>query len=164
MPKSGALAISDLPVTQLSQRHFGKWKTISALLFHCNRWLVWKGMKISYWERESNTHHKPDIQMCQFVEHTKLQGNRWDSIEAKVDITNRVLQLHNPETKYEYTPVMEARVCISFSKLFKIKTKPALFYKSRTLCFLTFLKQFCGVKIMETLPVKAACPGVLIPK
>lgn len=123
MPKSGALAISDLPVTQLSRRHFGKRKIISVLLFHCNRWLVWKGMKISYRERESNTHHKPDIQMCQLVEHTKLQGNGWDSIEAKVDITNRVLQLHNPETQDEYTSVMEAHVCIRFSKLLRKKKK-----------------------------------------
>lgn len=44
--------------------------------------------------------------MCQFMEHAKLQGNRWDFIEAKVDITNRVFQLHNPETQYEYTFIM----------------------------------------------------------
>lgn len=43
---------------------------------------------MSYPERKSNTRHKPDIQMCQFMEHAKLGGNGGDFIEGQADITN----------------------------------------------------------------------------
>lgn len=109
-------------------------------------------MKTSHWERKSNTHHKPDIQMCQFMKRAQLQGNRRDFIEAKVDITNWVFQLHDPETQHEYTFTIEAHICIPsyWKNCFILEV-----YRSRNfLWLLTFQKPFWEWKLyLWKLPV-----------
>lgn len=46
-------------------------------------------------------HHQPEIQMGQFLEQAQPRGNGGDFVEAQADITNGVLQLHEPEAQKE---------------------------------------------------------------